>query len=196
MNQLINKVSLIILVQVAALGFQFALAGTLTELSRANLAHLDSPALKIISDEDSQNLQMIKLHIKNDFIEFKNINDVLAFLDKVKLLVQKHPTNVAFAKGDLKELLNFLSSEIVTRLIRVDTDPFIMPVGDDKIPLALRAIEEDDLTRKLFGGPLRSLVEVRKQQLSRTEEGNHEKDGTNFFTNFWCKISGGCSQHQ
>lgn len=157
--------------------------------SASALAALDlSPALRIISDEDQRSLQQIREHISNGYSEFKQINEVHAFLDKVKLLVQKHPKNTAFAQADLKELLQFLSTETVTKLIRVDTDPFIMPITDDKIPFAQRAIDEDDLSRKLFGGPLRSLVEMRKQQLSRPEDGNH-KDG-NFFQNFWCKLTG------
>lgn len=158
----------------------------------ANLASvIDSPALRVISDEDATTMQHIKYHIGNEFANFKSINEVHAFLDKAKLLVQKHPKNVAFAQGDLKDLYKFLNSEIVTKLIRVDTDPFILPIADDKIPFAQRAIDDDELTRKLFGGPLRSLIEAKRQQLSRSEEGNH-KDG-NFFSNFWCKISGGCS---
>lgn len=159
--------------------------------SGSSFAALDSPALRMISDDDQATLQQIKYHISNDYSEFKQINEVHAFLDKVKLLVQKHPKNVAFAQGDLKELFKFLSQESVTKLIRVDTDPFIMPIGDDKIPFALRAIDEDELTRKLFGAPMRSLVEAKKQQLNRHDDGNH-KDG-NFFTSFWCKISGGCN---
>lgn len=161
-------------------------------LTSSNLAStLDSPALKIISDDDFATMQQIKFHIQNDYSEFKNIDDVISFLEKVKLLVQKHPKNVAFAQNDLKELLKLLSQESVTKLIRFDTDPFHpTPIGDDKMALAQRALEEDELARKLFGGPIRSLVEARRQQLSRAEDGNH-KDG-NFFTNFWCKISGGC----
>jgi len=154
-------------------------------------AIIDSPALRVISDEDATTMQNIKHHIENEFANFKSINEVHAFLDKAKLLVQKHPKNVAFAQGDLKDLYKFLSSEMVTKLIRVDTEPFVLPIADDKMPLAQRAIDDDELTRKLFGGPLRSLIEAKRQQISRTEEGNH-KDG-NFFSNFWCKISGGCS---
>lgn len=157
----------------------------------SHLASLDSPALRMISDEDQQLMQSIKHHIGNEYSDFKTINEVHAFLDKVKLLVQKHPKNVAFAQADLRELLKFLSQESVARLIRVDTEPFVMPISDDKIVYAQRAVDDDELTRKLFGGPLRSLIEARRQQVSRAEDGNH-KDG-NFFANFWCKISGGCS---
>lgn len=156
----------------------------------SSLAALDSPALRIISDQDEAELAQIKHQIANEYSDFKTIDEVLMFLDKVKLLVQKHPKNVAFAQGDLKELLKFLSQESVTKLIRVDTEPFILPISDEKLLVAQRAIEEDELTRKLFGGPVRSLVETRRQQSLRPEDGNH-KDG-NFFTNFWCKLSGGC----
>lgn len=163
-----------------------------TDSAMTNLASvIDNPNLRVISDEDSTTMQNIKYHIENEFSNFKTINEVHAFLDKAKLLVQKHPKNVAFAQGDLKDLYKFLSSEMVTRLIRVDTDPFILPIADDKMPLAQRAIDDDELTRKLFGGSLRSLIEAKKQQMTRTEEGSH-RDG-NFFSNFWCKISGGCS---
>lgn len=162
-----------------------------TSAAAGSLAALDSPALRIISDQDQADVQQIKYHIANEYSDFKTINEVIAFLDKVKLLVQKHPKNIAFAQGDLKEVLKFLSQETVTKLIRVDTDPFVMPISEDKIPLAQRAIDEDELTRKLFSGPVRSLVEVRRQQLSRGSEDSNHKDG-NFFTNFWCKISGGC----
>lgn len=151
---------------------------------------LESPALRLVSDEDLQLMQQIKHHIANEYSEFKSVNEVHAFLDKVKLLVQKHPKNVAFAQAELRELLKFLSQESVARLIRLDSEPFVMPISEDRIPLAQRAVDEDELTRKLFGGPLRSLVEARRQQVSRTEDGNH-KDG-NFFASFWCKISGGC----
>mgnify|MGYP001019911256 CR=1 FL=1 len=171
--------------------FTFVTASSLSESQAGIMTALDSPALRMISDEDQANLQQIKYQIANEYSDFKTINEVHAFLDKVKLLVQKHPKNVAFAQGDLKELLKFLSQESVTRLIRVDTDPFIMPISDDKIPIAQRAIDEDELTRKLFGAPMRSLMEAKRQQVSRAEDGNH-KDG-NFFTNFWCKISGSCS---
>lgn len=150
-------------------------------------AVFDSPALKLVSDEDQQNMQQIKSQIANDYADLKSIKEVLAFLDDVKLLVQKHPKNVAFAQGDLKELLKFLTQETVTRLIRVDTDPFTLPISDDRIPIAQRAVDEDELTRKLFGGPLHSLVEAKRQQTARAD-GNH-KDG-NFFANFWCKLSG------
>lgn len=159
--------------------------------SPQHLVNVDSPALRIISDEDQQLMQSIKHHIAVDYSEFKTVNEVHAFLDKVKLLVQKHPKNVAFAQSDLRELFKFLSQESVARLIRVDTEPFVMPISDDKIAYAQRALDDDELTRKLFSGPLRSLMEARRQQVSRAEDGNH-KDG-NFFANFWCKISGGCS---
>lgn len=161
-----------------------------SQQNAGNLAMLDSPALQVISDADKALMQEIKHHITVDFTEFKSINDVHMFLDNVKLLVQKHPKNVAFAQANLKELLKFLSQEIITKLIRVDTDPFVMPLTEDKFALAQRAVDEDELTRKLFGAPLRSLIEARRQQLSRTEDGNH-KDG-NFFSNFWCKLSGSC----
>lgn len=153
-------------------------------------ALLDSPNLRIISDEDESLMQIIKRQIDDEFSSFKSINDVHSFLDKVKLLVQKHPKNVAFAQGDLKDLQKFLTQEIVTKLIRVDADPFSMPISDEKMPIAQRALEEDELTRKLFSGPLRSLIEAKRQQVSRAEDGNH-RDG-NFFSNFWCKISGSC----
>lgn len=152
---------------------------------------IESPALRVISDEDSRSMQTIKYQIENEFADFKTINEVHSFLDKVKLLVQKHPKNLAFAQGDVKELHKFLSSEMVTRLIRVDSELFVLPIADDRMPLVQRAIDEDELIRKLFGGPYRSLVEAKLQQRTRNEEGNH-KDG-NFFSNFWCKISGGCS---
>ena len=154
---------------------------------------LDSPSLRIISDDDKANMEQVKYHIANEYADFKNIDEVLAFLGKVQILVQKHPRNIAFAQGELKEMHKFLSQESVTKLLRVDTDLFHpVPMGDDRVALAQRAIEEDDLTRKLFGGPMRSLVESRKQQVSKADEGNH-KDG-NFFANVWCKISGGCHQ--
>lgn len=158
----------------------------------ANLAaHFDSAAFRIISDEDQNIMQQIKHHIDDEFANFKSINEVHTFLDKVKLLVQKHPKNVAFAQGDLKDLQRFLSQEIVTRLIRVDTEPFIMPISDERMPLAQRAIDEDELTRKLFSGPLRSLVELKRQQVSRAEDGNH-RDGRNFFANLWCSMTNSC----
>lgn len=153
-------------------------------------AHLDSPALRVISDEDKSNLQTIKHHIQKDYTEFKSINEVHAFLDKVKLLVQKHPKNVAFAQDELKELLKFLSQETVTQLIRIDTDPFVMPIDDSRLKVAQDAVSEDELTGKLFGYPLRSLIESRKQH-NRHDEGNH-KDG-NFFSNFWCKMTNTCN---
>lgn len=156
------------------------------------LAGSDSQALKLLSSEDQANMEVIKFHIGKDYSDFKSIQEVVNFLEKVSLLVQKHPKNLAFAKGDLKEMHKFLSQESIARLIRVDTEPFHpVPVGE-KMLVAQRAMEEDELTRKLFGGPMRSLEESRKQQVIRTEDGNH-KDG-NFFTSFWCKISGGCHQ--
>lgn len=151
----------------------------------------ESANLQVISDEDQASMQHIKHQIANDFAHFKNINDVHVFLDKVKLLVQKHPKNVAFAQGDLKELLKFLSQESITRLVRLDSEPFVLPLSDERLALAQRALDDDELSRKLFSAPLRSLLEARKQQVNRSEDGNH-KDG-NFFTSFWCKISGGCS---
>ena len=172
--------------------FAGALAGAIQAEPSASLAALlESPALQIISDEDQANVQAINRHIEEAFANFKTLNEVHAFLDKVKLLVQKHPKNVAFARGDLKHLHKFLSSEIVTRLIRVDTEPFILPIGDDRLPIAQRAVDEDELTGRLFGAPLRKLVEAKKQQLSRTEDGSH-KD-SNIFTSFWCRILGSCS---
>lgn len=155
-------------------------------------ANYDAQTLRMISDEDQANMQHIRHHIDEDFAKFKTVNEVHAFLDKVNLLAQKHPKNLAFAQGDLKDLHKFLTQEIVTKLIRVDAEPFVMPISDDKMQIAQRAIDEDELTRKLFSGPLRSLIEAKKQQVSRTETGNHG-DGGNFFTNFWCKISGNCS---
>lgn len=146
----------------------------------------DSPALRLVSDEDQANMQQIKNQIANDFTDLKSIKDVIAFLDDVKLLVQKHPKNVAFAQGELKELFRFLSQEIVTRLIRVDTDPFAAPLTDERLPLAQRAVEEDELTRKLFSAPLQSHIEAKRQQTARAA-GNY-KDG-NFFSSLWCKIT-------
>lgn len=154
-------------------------------------AQFDHQALKMISDEDMANMRHIVHHMDKDYSEFKSVDEVHMFLDKVKLLVQKHPKNVAFASGDLKALFKLLSEERTTKLIRVDTEPFVMPITDERMQIAQRAIESDELTRKLFGGPVRALVEARRQHLSRAEGGDH-KDG-NFFTNFWCKISGGCS---
>lgn len=151
----------------------------------------DSAGLRVISDADAADLANIKYHIANDYSEFKTVDEAIAFLDKVKLLVQKHPKNVAFAQDELKDLFKFLSQEIVTKLIRLDTDPFILPISDERLALAQRALEEDELTRKLFSAPVRSLVEARKQP--RPDDGGNHKDG-NFFTNFWCKLSGGC-QH-
>ena len=175
--------------------FHIALAICLTSsfvgAQPAGSGLVDSQAPKYLSDQDQTDMQQVKHHIANEYSDFKTIQEVMDFLDKVKLLVQKHPKNVAFAQGDYKELFKFLSQEIVTKLIRVDTDPFMMPISEDRIPIAQRAIDEDDLSRKLFAGPLRSLIEARRQQLSRTEDGNH-KDG-NFFTGIWCKISGSCS---
>lgn len=184
-----NLVSLTLLAQ---LGLLVASAASTSD-SAGSLVPFDSPSLRMISDEDQSNMQQIKYHIANEYSDFKNIDEVISFLEKVRVLVQKHPKNLAFAQGDLKELLKFLSQESVTKLIRVDTEWFHpTPVDVDRLAVAQRAIEEDELTRKLFGAPVRSLVEARRQQLSRAEDGNH-KDG-NFFTNFWCKISGGCHQ--
>lgn len=157
----------------------------------SNADILEAASLRVLSDEDQAYMQQIKYHIANEYSEFKTVSDVHSFLDKVKLLVQKHPKNVAFAQGEIKELFKFLSQEIVTRLIRVDTDPFVMPISDERMTLAQRAIDEDELTKKLFGGPLRNWAELRRQQNARQEGGNH-KDG-NFFTSIWCKLSGNCS---
>lgn len=161
-----------------------------SEQHNVNQPNLDSPALRVISDDDQATMQSIKHHIEYDFADFKTLEEVHSFIDKLRNLVQKHPVNIALAKGDLKDLHKFLSQEVVAKLYRIDTEPFKLPLGDDRIPYAQMALDDDDLTRKLFGGPLRSLVEMRRQQVSRAENGNH-KDG-NFFTNFWCKISG-CS---
>lgn len=147
--------------------------------------------LRVISDQDQQDLQQVKYHVASEYAEFKNIPEVLNFIEKVRVLLQKYPRNVAFAQGELKDLLKFLSQESVHKINRLDDGPFIMPISDDRIPLAQRAVEEDEMTRKLFSGPLRSLVEARRQQNARAEDGNH-KDG-NFFANFWCKLSGNCS---
>lgn len=191
MRQSILICSLALLAAAGSLVQAGAVASEAAANAASNLAaHFDSPALRIISDEDQAVMQHIKHQIDDDFANFKSINEVHNFLDKVKLLVQKHPKNVAFAQADLKDLQRFLSQEMVTRLIRVDTEPFIMPISDDRMPLAQRAIDEDELTRKLFSGPLRSLIEVKRQQVSRAEDGNH-RDG-NFFSNFWCKLSGSC----
>lgn len=181
----------VVALQLTMVGLVLAGAVQQDNLAANNLAIFDSVALKIISEDDQANMKHIKQQIEDDFAKFKTINEVHSFLDRVKTLVQKHPKNVAFAQDDLKELHKFLSQEDVTRLIRVDTEPFIMPISDDRMPMAQRAVDEDELTRKLFGGPLRSLVEAKKQQVSHHSDGNH-KDG-NFFSNFWCKISGGCS---
>lgn len=166
-------------------------------LSLANILVSSAPAaaaasgdLKVISDQDQQDMQQVKYHIANEYSEFKNIPEVLNFIEKVRLLLQKYPRNNFFAQGELKELLKFLSQESVHRVNRLDDGPFTMPISDDRIPLAQRAVEEDELTRKLFAGPLRSLIEARRQQNARAEDGNH-KDG-NFFANFWCKLSGNC----
>lgn len=189
---MISSTNLIGLTLAAHLTIGLVLSGAVQqEQHNSNLAIFESPALRMISDEDQANMQHIKHHIESDFSNFKTINEVHAFLDKVKLLIQKHPKNVAFAQADLKDLHKFLSQDIITRLIRVDAEPFIMPIGDDRVAIAQRAVDDDELTRKLFGGPLRSMIETKRQQMNRTEDGNH-KDG-NFFTNFWCRISGGCS---
>ena len=177
------KFTLINLLGLGLLGF--VSAGALQEQNA--IAMLDGPAFRLVSDEDQMLMKQVKHHIEEDFVSFKNINDVHIYLDKVKLLFQKHPKNVAFAQGDLKELHSFLSKEIVNKLYRVDAEPFVMPIGDETLPLAQRAVENDELVRKLFGGPLRSLIESKRQNLAGKEEGSH-KDG-NFFTNFWCKIS-------
>lgn len=158
------------------------------------LGQLDSPQYRMVSDEDQANMAHIKNQISNDYADFKSIDEVHSFLEKVRLLVQKHPRNIAFAQGDLKDLHKFLSQEIVVKLIRVDNEIFNMPITDDRLQLAQRAVDDDDLIRKLFGGPLRSLVEAKRNQMTRGEDGNH-KDG-NFFTSFWCKISGGCQNNQ
>lgn len=179
---------------VLAAGLSFCLAASFTELTNSDLAHLESSTLRMVSAEDRNNMEQIKYAISNDFSEFKTIQEVQSFLDTVRLLVQKHPKNTAFARDEQKELFKFLSQEIIGRLIRVDADPFIMPISDDKIPLAQKAIDDDELTKKLFGAPLRSFIETKKQQLARSEDGKNVKDG-NFFNNFWCKISGSCS-HQ
>jgi hypothetical protein len=184
--------ALLLALGVASLGG--ALAGAVAEQSAAVQhmnAQFESPAYRVISDEDRALMQQVKNQIEDDFSSFKDVDEVHKFLDKVKLLVQKHPKNVAFAQGDLKELHKFLSQEMVTKLIRVDTMPFEMPISDERMVFAQRAVDEDELTRKLFGGPLRSLAEAKRQHHSRTEDGNH-RDG-NFFSNFWCKISGNCS---
>lgn len=165
------------------------LAGSrVSSLSPAASGHHDQ--IKVMSEQDQQDLQQVKYHIANEYTEFKNIGEVLNFIEKVRVLLQKYPRNVAFAQGDLKELYKFLSQESVHKLNRLDDGPFQLPISDDRIPLAQRAVEEDELTRKLFAGPLRSLVEARRQQNARAEDGNH-KDG-NFFVNFWCKLSGNC----
>lgn len=173
------------------------LAGAVSDQAQvhqmAQAAQFDSPAYKIISDEDRANMQLAKNHIEAEFANFKNVDEVFKFLDMVKLLVQKHPKNIAFAQGDLKDLHKFLSQEMVTRLIRVDTLPFEMPLNDDnKMSLANRAVQEDELLRKLFGGPLRTLDDERqREKLRPTGDGSH-RDG-NFFANFWCRLSGNCS---
>lgn len=185
-----QQVKFIIIAQFAFILLTSAASTTSDSVSNA-FAALDSSAYKIVSDEDSQTMQLIKNQMNNDY-QFKSIDEVISFLEKVRILVQKHPKNIAFAQGDLKDLYKFLSQEIVTKLIRVDTDPFYpIPDGEDKMALANRALEEDDLVRKLFGVPFRSLVEARRRNSARADNGDH-KDG-NFFTNFWCKISG-CNQ--
>lgn len=190
-----NLLLQITLLVVLSASTHYIQAASITDLTSQDLLKLDSAQLKVVSDDDQKLMEIIKHHITRDFAEFKSFHEVFNFLDKVKLLVQKHPKNVAFAQGELRDLFKFLSQESVTKLARVDTEPFTMPITDDKIPLAWHAIEEDELTGKLFSGPLRSLVEMRKQELTKLEPTNH-KDGNNFFTTFWCKISGGCSQHQ
>lgn len=156
-----------------------------------SVGQFDLPTLKLVSDDDLQVMQEIRAHIDREFYPLKSVDEVHILLEKVKTLAQKHPKNVAFAGGDLRELHKFLSLEIVGRLVRVDADPFILPISDERMPLAKRAIEDDDLVKKLFSRPLSSLIESRKQQLSRSDSSNH-RDG-NFFANFWCKISGTCS---
>lgn len=185
----------IFLLVALAASTQYTQAASITDLTSQDALKLESAQLRVVSDDDQKLMEIIKHHISRDYADFKSFNEVFSFLDKVKLLVQKHPKNVAFAQGDLRDLFKFLSQESVTKLARVDIEPFAMPITDDKIPLAWHAIEEDELTGKLFSGPLRVLVEVRKQELTKLEPANH-KDGNNFFTTFWCKISGGCSQHQ
>lgn len=184
-----SQLKFIIIAQLAFCALLTSAASTSDSVSSNVFASLDSPAYRLVSDEDASTMQLIKYHIQNDFSEFKTIDEVVSFLEKVRSLVHKHPKNIAFAQGDLKDLFKFLSQEIIAKLIRVDTEQFYpIPVGEDKMALAHRALEEDELVRKLFGVPVRSLVEARRQQLSRAEDGNH-KDG-NIFTSFWCKISG------
>lgn len=146
----------------------------------------------IISDEDQSSMNYIKNEISHNYQDFNNINEVHSFLDKVKLLVQKHPKNVAFAQGNVKELFKLLSSEEVTRLVRLDTDQFVMPLPEERVAVAQRAIEEDELTRKLFGRPLTSLIENRKQASARPDDQSHKPEGS-FFSTMWCKISGSCN---
>lgn len=187
-----SYMALLLVLCLASLGG--ALAGAVADQTTVQHmgAQFESPAYRVISDEDRMNMQYVKTQIEEGFSGFKDISQVHDFLDKVKLLVQKHPKNVAFAQGDLKELHKFLSQEMVTKLIRVDTTPFELPISEEKMVFAQRAVDEDDLIGKLFGGPLRSLVEAKQRQMTtRTDDGNH-RDG-NFFSNFWCKISGNCS---
>lgn len=156
-------------------------------------SHHKSPsqALSVISDEDQASVTQIKHHMTKDFSDLKSVDEVLSFLDKVKLLIQKHPKNVAFAQNDLKELHKFLSQDSIVKLARVDTEPFIAPISEDKIAVAQRAIEADELTGKLFSAPIRSLIDSRRQ--SANHNGSHDKDSS-FFSNFWCKLSGNCDQ--
>lgn len=185
---LASSASLVLLVQAGS-------SASLTEMTRQHYDLIDSSQYKVVSDEDQKLVETVKHHITTNFVDLKTFPEVFGFLEKVKLLVQKHPKNIAFAQGDLKELMKFLTQDMVTKLIRVDTEPFTLPLTDDKIPLAWHAMEEDDLVKNLFGVPLRLVVEQRKLELTKSEPTNH-KDNNNFFANFWCKISGGCSQHQ
>lgn len=147
-------------------------------------------AMSVVSDDDLASQKQIKYHIGNGFTSLKTIDEALSLLDKVRLLIQKHPKNVASASGNMRELHNFLSNETITKLARVDVDPFLPPLTDDKIALAQHAVDEDELTRTIFGVPLRSVIESRKQ--SSKSDSSQDKD-SNFFQNFWCKLSGSCT---
>jgi hypothetical protein len=197
------SVALLLALGVASLGS--ALAGAVAE-EPAVAGQLDSAGDRglVVSDEDRATMQRVKSLLETNFSapSFKELDEVHKFLGQVRLLAHRHPKNVAFARAELKELHQLLSQEPVTRLVRLDASPFEAPVSsDERLALAQRAADEDELTGKLFGGPLRSLAEEaerrrrrqQQQQHARTEDaaGGQHRDG-NFFVNLWCKISGEC----
>lgn len=79
--------------------------------------------------------------------------------ENIKLLAHFLPQDLfggyQFFYWDRKRIDDFLSDETVCNLLRVDETPFRTPLDHDKIRIALFAMQQNQLYKKLFRFPYR-----------------------------------------